>query len=129
MSHPQRFSQLASWMPQRLRPRRLRAEYLLRRGVLYAVLTILVVASYALLVGGLSLILGGVIAANNPWLIGLMVLILALVLLPLRNWLQKGIDAYFLRGQHAYQRKPRAKISISTCWRSGCSRSTSAWFS
>ena len=103
MSQPQRFSQLASWMPHSLRPRRLRAEYLLRRGILYAVLTLLVVAGYVLLVGGLSLIFGGGIAANNPWLIGLMVALLALILLPLRNGLQKGVDALLLRGQRAYQ--------------------------
>ena len=40
MSQPQRSSQLFNWMPHSLRPRRLRAEYLLRRGILYAVLTL-----------------------------------------------------------------------------------------
>jgi hypothetical protein len=53
-------------MPQRPRQKRLRTDLLLRRGVLYAVLTILVVTGYALLVGGLSLIFGGVIAAIIP---------------------------------------------------------------
>jgi hypothetical protein len=38
-----------------------------------------------------------------------MVLVLALVLLPLRNWLQKGVDALLLRGQRAYQRKAYGK--------------------
>ena len=103
MSQPQRFSQLFNWMPHSLRPRRLRADYLLRRSILYVLLTILVVAGYALLVGGLSLIFGGAIGANNPWLIGLMVALLALILLPLRNGLQKGVDALLLRGQRAYQ--------------------------
>ena len=103
MSQPQRFSQLFNWMPHSLRPRRLRADYLLRRSILYVLLTILVVAGYALLVGGLSLIFGGAIGANNPWLIGLMVALLALALLPLRNWLQKGVDALLLRGQRAYR--------------------------
>ena len=103
MSQPQRFSQPTSWMPQRLRLRRLRTDLLLRRGILYAVLTILVVAGYALLVSWLSLIFGGAIGANNPWLIGLIVALLTLALLSLRNWLQKGVDALLLRGQRAYQ--------------------------
>lgn len=81
----------------------LRTGFLLRRGILYALLSILVVAGYVLLVSGLSLIFGEFIAANNPLLIGLMVLALAVLLTPLRSRLQKGIDALFLGGQDAYQ--------------------------
>lgn len=102
MFQAQRFTQLLDRIRQTLRSKRLRADYLLQRSILYFLLTILGVADYALLVGGLSLIFGEVIGANNPWLIGLMVLVLALALLPLRSRLQKGIDALFLRGQRAY---------------------------
>ncbi|MBA4380637.1 MAG: hypothetical protein C0393_08190, partial [Anaerolinea sp.] len=77
--------------------------FLLRRGILYALLSILVAAGYVLLVSGLSLIFGEFIAANNPLLIGLTVLALAVILTPLRSRLQKGIDALFLRGQGAHQ--------------------------
>jgi signal transduction histidine kinase/putative methionine-R-sulfoxide reductase with GAF domain len=54
-------------------------------------------------VGGSSLVFGGAIQADNPWLIGLVVALLALALLPLRNGLQKGVDALLLRGPRAYR--------------------------
>ncbi|MBU2611263.1 MAG: GAF domain-containing protein [Chloroflexi bacterium] len=104
-SHP--FTQLAERISQisytLLGSKPLRTGFLLRRGILYALLSILVAAGYVLLVSGLSLIFGEFIAANNPLLIGLMVLTLAVLLTPLRSRLQQGIDALFLRGQGAHQ--------------------------
>ncbi|MDI6768832.1 MAG: GAF domain-containing protein [Anaerolineales bacterium] len=109
-SHP--FTQLAERISQisytLLRPRRLRADFLLRRGILYALLSILVATGYVLLVSGLSLIFGEVIAANNPLLIGLTVLALAVLLTPLRSRLQQGIDALFLRGHIVPTLAPRS---------------------
>lgn len=66
MFQAQRFTQLLDRIRQTLRSKRLRADYLLQRSILYFLLTILGVAGYALLVGGLSLIFGEVIGANNP---------------------------------------------------------------
>ncbi|KAF0107519.1 MAG: putative two-component sensor histidine kinase [Anaerolineaceae bacterium] len=88
-----------------LRLRVSRTDYLLRRGALYALLGVLVVAGYALVVGGLSLVFGGFFTASNPWVIGAMVFVLALVFNPLRNRLQHMIDAVFFRGERAYQQR------------------------
>jgi signal transduction histidine kinase len=88
-----------------LRLRVSRTDYLLRRGALYALLSVLVVAGYALIVGGLSLVFGSFFTASNPWVIGGMVFVLALVFNPLRNRLQHMIDAVFFRGERAYQQR------------------------
>ena len=53
-----------------LRHRLLRTDFLLRQGVLYALLSILAVGGYALLVSGLTLIFGQVFKATNPIFIG-----------------------------------------------------------
>lgn len=82
-----------------------RSDYIMRRGVLYALLTILAMVGYALFVGGLSLVTGTAFQANNPWVIGGMVFILALLLNPLRNRLQRLVDAAFFRGEAAYQQR------------------------
>ncbi|MFC1997374.1 GAF domain-containing protein, partial [Chloroflexota bacterium] len=86
-----------------LRYRLLNTDYIFSRGVLYALLSILVVTGYALMVAGLGLILGRYIPANHPLLIGLMVFILVLLFNPLRNQLQTLIDRVFFRGQRVYR--------------------------
>ena len=86
-----------------IRYRLLSTDYLLSRTVLYAFMTVLVVAGYALLVSGLSLVFGGVIKPNNPLLIGLMVFLLVLGFNPARNYIQSAIDRYFFRGQTVYR--------------------------
>ncbi len=88
-----------------MRQRVSRTDYLLRRGTLYAILTVLAVAGYALLVSGLSMIFGNFFNASNPWIIGGMVFILALLLNPLRNRLQGAVDSVFFRGESAYQQR------------------------
>ncbi len=87
MSQSPPFTQLAERISQisytLLGQTPLRTGFLLRRGILYALLSILVAAGYVLLVSGLSLIFGEFITANNPLLIGLTVLALAVILTPL----------------------------------------------
>lgn len=85
-----------------LRYRLLNTDYILSRAVLYALLSVLGVSGYALLVGGMSLISGTAIPSDNPIVIGLMVLILAVLLNPLRTYMQKITDKVFFRGQAAY---------------------------
>jgi len=91
-----------------LRYRFLNTDYLFSRGVLYALLSILAVAGYALLVSGISMVLGDRIPASNPYLIGLMIFILALLLNPIRIRLQGWIDTVFFRGQQVYREKVQA---------------------
>jgi signal transduction histidine kinase len=88
-----------------MRQRVSRTDYLLRRATLYAILTVLAVAGYALIVSGLSMVFGSFFSANSPWLIGAVVFILALLLNPLRNRLQRVVDSIFFRGETAYQQR------------------------
>jgi signal transduction histidine kinase/putative methionine-R-sulfoxide reductase with GAF domain len=88
-----------------LRSRLMQTDFLLRQGILYASLSVLAIAGYALLVSGLSLILGGTISANDPLLVGTLVFVLAVCLNPVRNRLQHTIDNLFFRGERAYQQR------------------------
>ena len=94
-----------------LRFRLLRTDYWLRQGMVYSVLTILVVAAYALVVSGLSSILSSIFAmtipSDNPYLIGMLVFVIAVVLDPVRTRLQRVVDSTFFRGQRAYEDRLR----------------------
>ena len=91
-----------------LRYRLLNTDYIFSRAVLYALLSIMAVAGYALLVSGISLLLGGRLPATNPYLVGLMIFLLALSLNPLRTRLQKRVDTAFFRGQQVYRERVQA---------------------
>ena len=85
-----------------LRFRLLRADDWLRQGVLYLLLCIFIVGSYALLVTGLSEIFKTAMPASNPFWIGGLVFVLAILLDPIRVRLQTFVDNSFFRGQRAY---------------------------
>ncbi|GAB4463166.1 MAG: hypothetical protein Kow0070_23260 [Anaerolineales bacterium] len=89
-----------------LRFRLLRTDYWVRRGLVYALLTVLVVLAYGFLVSGVALILP--VPANNPYLIGGLVFLIAVTLNPLRNRLQSMVDSIFFRGQRAYEDRLRS---------------------
>jgi GAF domain-containing protein len=85
-----------------LRFRFLRMDDWLHQGVIYVLLTILIVGGYALLVSGLSLVFKAAMPASNPiWVVGL-VFVIAIFLEPLRVQVQNIVDAAFFRGQRAY---------------------------
>lgn len=90
-----------------LRYRLLNTDYILSRGVSYALLTVLSVAIYTFLVWGSSLVLGTGLRADHPILIGMMVLFLSIGLNPLRERLQKQVDAVFFRGRTIYETRSR----------------------
>jgi len=90
-----------------LRYRLIRAEYWLRQGVVYSILTILVVAAYALLVSGVALIFSVAMPSDNPLLIGALVFVIAVLLDPLRTRLQVFVDSTFFRGRRAYEERLR----------------------
>ncbi len=85
-----------------LRFRFLRTDDVARRGLMYVLLTVLVVGGYALLVVGLSLTLNSSIPANNPYLAGGYILLLVLLLEPIRTQLQNLVDSLFFHGERAY---------------------------
>jgi len=79
------------------------SEYLLSQGFLYAILTVVSVSGYAMIVSGLGLIFNEVLNVNSPIFIGLMFFLLAILLNPLRDYLQNLVDTVFYRGELAYQ--------------------------
>lgn len=90
------------------RQRLLNTDFLVRQGTLYALLTVVVLVGYALIVSGLVLIFGPAFDHRNPMLLGALVFVLALLLNPLRNWLQRRVDAVFFRGIQAYEERLRS---------------------
>ena len=88
-----------------LRYQLIKTDYIFSRAVLYALLSTMAVAGYALLISGASLVLGNVILANNPIIVGLMIFILALLVNPVRTRLQGLVDRVFFRGQQVYQER------------------------
>jgi signal transduction histidine kinase len=88
-----------------LRFRLLRTDYWVRQGMVYALMTVAVVAAYGLFVSGLALILP--MPSDNPYLIGGLVFLIAVLLNPLRNRLQVMVDGTFFRGQRAYEDRIR----------------------
>ena len=90
-----------------LRFRLLRTDYWLRQGMVYTLLTVLVVGAYGLLVNGLGLIVATKVAPNNPYLIGMLVFLIAIFLEPIRTRLQVFVDSTFFRGQRAFEDRLR----------------------
>ena len=88
-----------------MRYRALRTDYVLSRGLVYALLVVLSVGGFILLNLGLSLLFGNLLPANNPLLIGITVVLLVLLLEPLRTRIQTLVDSIFFRGQRAYQER------------------------
>lgn len=79
-----------------MRFRFLRTDDLARRGVMYALLTVVVTVGYALVAAGVGLLFGNALPKN--YLAGIVILALALALEPLRNRLQNLTDSLFFRG-------------------------------
>ena len=88
-----------------LRYRLFRVDYIFNRGILVSVLTIAIGLSYGLTLLGIGLISGTQIPANDPWAIGILIALIAVFLLPLRDRLQRSIDAILFRGKQAFQQQ------------------------
>ncbi len=80
----------------------LRTDDVVRRGVMYAVLTMFVVGGYGLLILGVSLLFNSALPANNAYFVGGFILLLVLLLEPIRTRLQSLVDGVFFRGERAY---------------------------
>jgi signal transduction histidine kinase len=86
-----------------LRFRFLRADEVVRRGLMYVLLTVLVVSGYGLILFGMNLLVFDyVLPANNAYFVGGFILLLVLLLEPLRTRLQSIVDSLFFRGERAY---------------------------
>ncbi|MEP6896737.1 MAG: hypothetical protein ABI986_14125, partial [Chloroflexota bacterium] len=90
-----------------MRFRLLRADYWMRQSLVYAMLTVFVVAAYGLLVSGIALIFSISMPSSNPYLIGGLVFLIAVFLDPVRTRIQVWVDSTFFRGQRAYEDRMR----------------------
>ncbi len=90
-----------------LRYRLVRTDYWLRQGIVYSILTGLVIAIYGLMVSGLGLLFAEAMPSDNPFLIGALVFFVAVFLDPLRTRLQTFVDGTFFRGSRAYEERLR----------------------
>jgi GAF domain-containing protein len=88
-----------------LRFRLLRTDYWVRQGIVYALLTVFVIATYGLLVSGVALFIP--MPSDNPYLIGGLVFLIAIFLDPIRARLQALVDSTFFRGQRVYEDRIR----------------------
>ncbi|MBK6647357.1 MAG: GAF domain-containing protein [Anaerolineales bacterium] len=79
-----------------MRFRILRTDDLARRGVMYALLSMVVTLGYAVVTAGAGLLFGNALPKN--YLVGIVLLALALALEPLRTKLQNLTDTIFFRG-------------------------------
>lgn len=80
-------------------------DTLVRRMLIYALLSALTILAYILLVSGISIIFGGAIPNNHPVIIGSVVLFIAITLNPLRSRLENLIEDIFYQGEKIYQKR------------------------
>ncbi len=87
-----------------LRFRLIQTDAWMRQGLLYSLLTILVISAYGLLVSGLNLIFEESLEqlSGSHWLLAGLAFLLAISLSPLQRRLQQIVDQTFFRGQQAY---------------------------
>jgi signal transduction histidine kinase len=85
-----------------LRFRFLRTDDWVRQGIVYLLLSIIIIGGYGSIVTGLSIIFKAAMPASNPYWIGGLVFMIAILLYPIRARLQGLVDATFFRGQQAY---------------------------
>lgn len=76
----------------------LRTDELVRRGVMYGILTVFVIGGYALLVTALGLFFKDALP-NNPFFVGTYIFLLAIFFEPIRARLQSQVDNRFFRGE------------------------------
>ncbi len=85
-----------------LRFRFLRTDDLVRRTVMYVLLTAFVTIGYGLVASGAGLMFGSSLPSNNPYLVGGAILAIVLFLEPVRTRLQNLVDSLFFRGARAF---------------------------
>ena len=85
-----------------LRFRLLQTDTWVRQGLVYAVLTVIIIGGLGLVASGLSLIFESVIRADNLFFIVALVFFVVILLTPLRLRVESSMDATFFRGQRAY---------------------------
>ena len=85
-----------------LRFRLLQTDTWVRQGLVYAVLTFVIIGGLGLLASGLSLIFQAIIRTDNLFFIVALVFLVVILLTPLRLRIESAMDTTFFRGQRAY---------------------------
>jgi signal transduction histidine kinase len=85
-----------------LRYRLLETDELMRRGLVYAAMSVVALAGYSLMLTGASLLIGESLRFDNPLVLAFAVFLLVALFAPLRDRLQRLVDATFFRGSRAY---------------------------
>ncbi|MBK8984559.1 MAG: GAF domain-containing protein [Chloroflexi bacterium] len=75
-----------------VRFRLLDVNRVVRRGLTYLLLAIIVVGAVLLIISGLAVGVGIHITLSNPWVVAIFMLAIFAIYDPLRTWLQKGLD-------------------------------------
>jgi len=88
-----------------LRFRLLRTDYWVRQGMVYVLLTVLVVAAFGFLVSSIISIIP--MPSDSPYLVGGLVFVIIVLFNPVRNRIQALVDGMFFRGQRAYEERIR----------------------
>lgn len=88
-----------------LRFRLLRTDYWVRQGLVYALLTVFVVATYGFFVSAVASFIP--MPYDNPYLVGGLIFLIAIFLDPARSRLQALVDSTFFRGQRVYEDRIR----------------------
>lgn len=70
-------------------------DKIMRRGLTYGVMLLVVVGAFTVVVLGITAVLGDVLDFNNPLLLAALIVIIVLVFDPLRNRLQTTVDQMF----------------------------------
>lgn len=98
-----------------LKYRLMNIDLIIRRTVVYAILSTAIVIVYLGIVGGLGAVLVSVAGVKNQTMIVISTLVVALIFVPLRNRLQFLVDRNLFRHRYEY---PEALTAISAASRS-----------
>ena len=89
-----------------LRYRLLQVDYIITRGILIAILTVLATIGFGIAVWGASLIMGDIMPANNPIMLAILVSLLALITAhPFHGRLLSYIQSLAFKGSEEYEEK------------------------
>ncbi len=86
-----------------LRYRQLNVDLIISRGLLYTLLTALVLIAYLFFMAIAARIFGVRAPVSNPLVLGLFILVLSMTFNPLRQRLQRAIDRFFFKERPSFQ--------------------------
>ncbi|HTX78191.1 MAG TPA: GAF domain-containing protein [Longilinea sp.] len=92
----------------------IQASFFYSQILVYTTLIIFIALGYALIITGINLAFSGTLPPNSPLLTGIGIFIVALAFMPLRQWLERTINAIFFKGERTYQEQLNSFASDMT---------------